>query len=145
MNEELVYVDVDESGEMPVAAQNKIMLDALLPKTPLQIKLLAVSKSKRFAGTADRSRWRKLEKKATGAGPDQRLFYAWLENCIAWGMKKGGRMPYTSVITAAENDEKERLWIMQNRSKVLKKKSVPEVKAVLEAKEAELDALYNED
>lgn len=143
---EPTYEAVDpETGEELRSTQNKLMIDALTPKTPLQIKVLAVSGNKRFANVPDRSRWRKLEKKATGAGPDQRLFYAWLENCIAWGMKKGGRLPYTAVISFAENEVSAQNWIIANCSRILKKKSIGEVKEVLEAKEKELDELYNED
>lgn len=142
MSFEPVYEDVDEGGEPTQAVKSKLMEDALSPKTPLQTALLAVSGAKRFANTSYRSRWRKLEPK--GSDPEARLRIAWLEHCIQWGRGKRG-MPYTSVIAYAENKEAERLWIMSNKSKILRKKSVGEVKGMLEAKEKELDALYNED
>lgn len=144
MTTEPTYEDIDEGGEPTRAAKNKLMEDALSPKTPLQAQLLSVTRNvTRFSNTADRARWRKLEPK--GSGPEQQLRIAWLKHCIEWGKKKGGKMPYTSVISYAENKSAEAVWIAANKSKILRKKSVGEVKEVLEAKEAELDALYNED
>ena len=146
--QEPVYEDVDESGETSAKAQQEMMKKALEPKTPLQVKLLAVSKAKRFANTAERTSWRKLEKKAAGSDPDSRLFYAWLEAAIEWGRKKNTpvvKMPYSKVISFAENEQAARNWIVANRSKVLRKKPAAEMKEVMQAKEKELDALLNED
>lgn len=125
------YVDLDENGE-EVRGKGKTITDkALEPKTPLQKELLSVSGAKGFSTTTVRGRWRKLEAKGAGADPDSRVFQAWLEECVRvgkWMNKETRKVSYEWVIRRAENEAKAREWMIQNRAKVLKKKTAQELK-----------------
>lgn len=125
------YVDIDENGE-EVHKKGKTITDkALEPKTPLQKELLSVSGAKGFSTTTIRGRWRKLEARGAGADPDSRVFKAWLEECIRvglWMNKQTREVSYEWVIRRAENEAKAREWMITNRAKVLKKKTVEDLK-----------------
>lgn len=144
MTQELVYEDVDENGEVPVAAKNKLMKDALEAKTPLQTKLFASSKATRFADTGERRRWAALERNAT-ASPDGRVWLAWLTHCIGWVTKQNSpikRMPYSAAIAYAENEQKRENWTIKNRESVLQRKDTAAVQTDINKR---LDDLHNQE
>lgn len=109
---------------------SSIMLKALKPKTEIQRRLLDSSGAKHFVSTAERNLWKQLEAPALASDDDGLVHKAWLINCIEWverSNRKVKRLSYRSAIYLARKEESMTQWKIQNRDKILKKKSADEV------------------
>lgn len=127
--QEYVYIDVDEDGEIPAAKKKSMMEKAREGKTDLQRTALAATGRHYFGTSQQHKAFRQYEDKAMGADPESRMWAAWLSNRIKLAEKY--RTTMDKLIASFDNRVKRDNWFADNRAKVLVKPTVTQLVGVM--------------